>query len=263
MRLKKKKISKGKILKIYFPKKRLYYISPIKWLLLIFLGARDAKCKAYIDTDFPFVEYERSKVNKYVAKLVHILQKRTSILKLNFDSEIIVLEQRMYAVAELTKRLEGSVFPEEIVIVEHNGLPEKLTKFLETKRECEKSLDDKAIRARRFNEYQKNLLPIKNELTSEMHKLMRSYKFLIGLVSNLNSLYEQVNTLIRKYVSFINMQIALYRRGWFIMKNKKGLPGAVPCELNYEGFVINYEPRIEDIQKSITDIIDRYKNILK
>ena len=42
MRLKKKKISKGKILKIYFPKKRLYYISPIKCDQTAFAYAKDA-----------------------------------------------------------------------------------------------------------------------------------------------------------------------------------------------------------------------------
>ena len=249
---------KLRIKRITFQRKKCYYINPIVRLWLVFIGKRDNKRMQNAEV-FPFVDFEKSKIDKYSSKISYLLRRKTMTLFANFDIQIILLKQQLFIVNDLIERLENKTYPEEIVISENTDLPDKIKKMLEVKRISEKDLEDTAIKIRRFREYQQNLSPVRIELFNEMQKLLTIYQDLCFYSANIEGIYEQANMLIKQYISYINMRISLYKRGWC---TKNSNQNHIPKLIEQDTFLLCGKNRIIYIDDKIQKIIDDYEKII-
>lgn len=256
----KKRSKKGlRIKKVIWQRKKCYYINPIVRLWLVFLGKRDSKKSKHNIVVFPFVDLEKSKIDKYVSKISYSLGRKTMSLFANFDNRITMLEQQLFIVNDLIKRLENKTYPEEIVISDNDDLPDKIMKMLKVKRISENDLEETAIKIRRFKEYHKNLASVKAELFNEMQKLLAIYQDLCFYSANIEGIYVQANMIIRQYISYINIRVSLYRRGW--IKNdihQKNMPELI----DPDSFLLSSQNRTLNIDDKIKKITDSYEKIM-
>ncbi len=252
--------TKVRVKKVRLKRRRFYYVNPIVRIWLTFKGKRDGKNISNHARVSPFVEFEKSKINKYKSKILYTLEKKTMLLLARYDKALAMLEQQSFIVKDIMERLNGSCYPEEIVIVKNQGLPSNIESMLDVKRDSEKSLDETAIRLRRFKEYQRNLMPVRKELFNEMQKLLIIYQNLCVYAANIDGIHSQANTLIAQYVSYINMRISLYRHGWLHNKSNQD---QVPELLNCDDFNLKDTNRTIYIDVKIKEIIDVYDKIMK
>lgn len=246
------------IKRVTFQRKKCYYINPIIKLWLVLIGKRDNKNMQNTKA-FPFVDFEKSKINKYSSRISYLLRKKTMTLFANFDRQITLLKQQLFVVNNLIGRLENKTYPEEIVISENIDLPGKIKKMLEVKRISEKDLEDTAIKIRRFREYQQNLAPVRIELFNEMQNLLTIYQDLCFYAANIEGIYEQANMLINQYISYINMRISLYRRGWCTNNNNHD---KIPELVEPSTFLLSSQNRNIYIDDKIKKIIEDYEKIM-
>lgn len=249
--------SRTKVKKVTLQRKRLYYINPIVRWWLIAMGKRDSKKHQNIATVHPFVDYEKAKIEKYVSKIMCIFNRKTMPIFAYYDKTLTMLEQQIYIVNNLIERLKDSHYPEEIVIVKNQGAIDKFDDMLDVKRDSENSLDNTAIRLRRFKEYQQNLSPVRKELYNEMQKLLIIYQELCVYAANIEGIRSQAEMLVKQYVSYINMRISLYKKGWLANNKVK-----VPELISQDSFNLPESKRKIYVDDKINEIIKDYGKIM-
>lgn len=248
-----------RIKKVLWQKKKCFHINPLTKLWLVFIGKRDSKKYIQNAGVFPFIDFENSKIIKYASKTSYILRKNTISLFAHFDKQMTLLEQQLYKVNELLNRLENKPYPEEIVITNNKNLSDNISEMLKIKRISEKDLEETAIKIRRFKEYQQNLEPIRKEMFNEMQNLLIIYRDLCFYSANIEGIYAQANMLIKQYISYINMRISLYKRGWIANTNQQN---NMPQLIATDKFFLSPNKTIY-IDDKIKKTIDNYEKIMK
>lgn len=259
MNSKKALKKKLRVKKVTLQRKKYYYINPIVRLWLFIVGKRDSKKNICNSGSFPFVDFQKSKINKYASTIMYNFERKTMSLFANFDKQLTMLEQQSYIVTELIGRLENKLYPEEIVISSNANLPNDIKEMLEVKRISEKNLEETAIKIRRFREYQQNLAPVRKELFNEMQKLLAIYQVLCFYAANIDGIHRQANMLIKQYISYINMKISIYKRGW-ITNNSQSKNTPEPIETDF--FLLSVPNRTIYIDDKIKKIIEDYDKIM-